>query len=126
MIFKNFFNIFMHRYLYISFCNVIRYGFIDILRLNVLPIFQSQPCHWRNAKNVVKRSVPEMIGGPSTPATSLSENVNLFQSLRVLQEGEADTELFQNSTSASRSGKTDIYVRDNVTVRELLHQTVYL
>ncbi|EFN72219.1 hypothetical protein EAG_15230, partial [Camponotus floridanus] len=67
----------------------------------------SQPCHWRNAKNVVKRSVSEMIGGPSTPATSLSENVNLFQSLRVLQEGEADTELFQNSTSAFRSGLSE-------------------
>lgn len=77
---------------------------MDILNLTALDLFQSQPCHWRNAKNVVKRSVSEMIGGPSTPATSLSENVNLFQSLRVLQEGEADTELFQNSTSAFRSG----------------------
>lgn len=66
-------------------------------------IAQSQPCHWRNAKNVAKRSLPE-IGGPSTPATSLSENVNLFQSLRVLQEGEADTEFFQNSTTTFRSG----------------------
>ncbi|KAF3426982.1 hypothetical protein E2986_05213 [Frieseomelitta varia] len=63
----------------------------------------SQPCHWRNAKNVAKRSLPE-IAGSSTPATSLSENVNLFQSLRVLQEGEADTEFFQNSTTAFRSG----------------------
>nr|KAF7432347.1 hypothetical protein H0235_005271 [Vespula pensylvanica] len=63
----------------------------------------SQPCHWRNAKNVAKRSVSDMIGGPTTPATSLSENVNLFQSLRVLQEGEVDTELFQNSTAASRN-----------------------
>jgi len=77
---------------------------MDILNLTALGLLQSQPCHWRNAKNVVKRSVSEMIGGPSTPATSLSENVNLFQSLRVLQEGEADTELFQNSTSAFRSG----------------------
>ncbi|KAK1127469.1 hypothetical protein K0M31_004006 [Melipona bicolor] len=66
-------------------------------------IAQSQPCHWRNAKNVAKRSLPE-ITGSSTPATSLSENVNLFQSLRVLQEGEADTEFFQNSTTAFRSG----------------------
>lgn len=49
-----------------------------------------------------------MIGGPTTPATSLSENVNLFQSLRVLQEGEVDTELFQNSTAASRNGNKHI------------------
>jgi len=65
---------------------------------------------------VVKRSLPEMIG-TSTPATSLSENVNLFQSLRVLQEGEADTELFQNSTSISRSGKTDVYVENDFIIR---------
>ncbi|XP_046610392.1 uncharacterized protein LOC124300379 [Neodiprion virginianus] len=59
----------------------------------------SQPCHWRNSKTVSKRSA-DAIEGPSTPATSLSENVNLFQSLRVLQEGEpdADTAAFKNST----------------------------
>lgn len=103
-----------------------KFQFPDILSLNASPIFQSQPCHWRNAKNVVKRSVPEMIGGPSTPATSLSENVNLFQSLRVLQEGEADTELFQNSTSISRSGKTDIYVKNNFTVRTIKSNSIFI
>ena len=54
---------------------------------------------------MAKRSVTDMIGGSTTPASSLSENVNLFQSLRVLQEGEADTELYQNTTTSSRSGK---------------------
>lgn len=59
--------------------------------------FQSQPCHWRNAKNVVKRSVaednslPTMVTVPPT-LSSLSQNVNLFQSLRVLQEGEDHNE----------------------------------
>ncbi|CAB0039492.1 unnamed protein product [Trichogramma brassicae] len=74
----------------------------------------SQPCHWRNAKTVVKRSVSDAIEGPSTPATALSENVNLFQSLRVLQEGEADTEFFQNATTPSRSSeyKIDIFWPD--------------
>ncbi|KAK0171585.1 hypothetical protein PV328_005022 [Microctonus aethiopoides] len=57
-----------------------------------------QPCHWRNVKNVAKRSLA--IGGPAIPATSLSENLNLFQSLRVLQEGEAEPDIFQNSTVA--------------------------
>lgn len=94
--------------------------------MNALSIFQSQPCHWRNAKNVVKRSTQEMIGGPSTPATSLSENVNLFQSLRVLQEGEADTELFQNSTNAFRSGKANIYVKDDFTVTTIMPNHVQL
>lgn len=49
----------------------------------------SQPCHWRNVKNVKKRSLE---GNATKPATTLSENLNLFQSLRVLQEGESDEE----------------------------------
>ncbi|KAG7201615.1 hypothetical protein KM043_004356 [Ampulex compressa] len=83
----------------------------------------SQPCHWRNAKSVSKRSVPEILGGPSTPATSLSENVNLFQSLRVLQEGEADTELFQNSTASSRSGISES-ASDRVCLKSTVLSTV--
>ncbi|XP_069692527.1 uncharacterized protein [Periplaneta americana] len=47
----------------------------------------SQPCHWRNAKAVSKRSVPPTTLAPS--AQALSENVSLFQSLRVLQDGES-------------------------------------
>ncbi|KAK5648690.1 hypothetical protein RI129_003582 [Pyrocoelia pectoralis] len=50
----------------------------------------SQPCHWRNLnKSISKRSVDEI---NSTAMPSLSENVNLFQSLRVLQEGENEEE----------------------------------
>lgn len=51
-------------------------------------ILQSQPCHWRNVKNVRKRSVEG--SNSSTAAPALSENLNLFQALRVLQEGEND------------------------------------
>ncbi|KAH8315812.1 hypothetical protein KR067_007410, partial [Drosophila pandora] len=67
----------------------------------------SQPCHWRNLKAVTKRdisnrtatnlSLPPLSSTDSEGVTtespgqnSLSENVNLFQSLRVLQEGEND------------------------------------
>ncbi|XP_030375649.1 uncharacterized protein LOC115624938 [Scaptodrosophila lebanonensis] len=66
----------------------------------------SQPCHWRNLKAVTKRdtsnltatnlALPPLAAEASTSSTgspaqaSLSENVNLFQSLRVLQEGESD------------------------------------
>ncbi|XP_017071274.1 uncharacterized protein LOC108107951 isoform X4 [Drosophila eugracilis] len=66
----------------------------------------SQPCHWRNLKAVTKRDTSNMTAtnlsipplsfdgeGQTTenpPTNSLSENVNLFQSLRVLQEGETD------------------------------------
>jgi Zona pellucida-like domain len=42
----------------------------------------SQPCHWRNLKSVTKREVTEK---PATNST-LSDNINLFQSLRVLQD----------------------------------------
>jgi len=53
-------------------------------------MLQSQPCHWRNAKSLTKRSVDTTTLVPLHHA--LSENVSLFQSLRVLQEGEtADT-----------------------------------
>ncbi|KAF5287985.1 hypothetical protein FQA39_LY15567 [Lamprigera yunnana] len=46
----------------------------------------SQPCHWRNVnKSISKRSIDDT---NSTVSPPLSENVNLFQSLRVLQEGE--------------------------------------
>ncbi|XP_058981971.1 uncharacterized protein LOC101895827 [Musca domestica] len=65
----------------------------------------SQPCHWRNLKAVTKRDVSNitletavtdqipndlLMDTTEKPETSLSENVNLFQSLRVLQEGEPD------------------------------------
>ncbi|TDG53364.1 hypothetical protein AWZ03_000179 [Drosophila navojoa] len=65
----------------------------------------SQPCHWRNLKAVTKRDTSNMtatnlslpplsdaeVEATESPAqASLSENVNLFQSLRVLQEGETD------------------------------------
>ncbi|XP_044745963.1 uncharacterized protein LOC123307640 isoform X2 [Coccinella septempunctata] len=49
----------------------------------------SQPCHWRNVKNLRKRSISTGNSSLITPP-SLSENLNLFQSLRVLQEGESD------------------------------------
>lgn len=46
-------------------------------------ILQSQPCHWRNLKGVTKREAP------SEPINStLSDNISLFQSIRVLQDEE--------------------------------------
>lgn len=53
---------------------------------------QSQRCHWRNLKSVAKREVTsnqtilEESEDKEKNEVSLSENVNLFQSLRVLQE----------------------------------------
>ncbi|XP_068083863.1 uncharacterized protein [Anabrus simplex] len=60
----------------------------------------SQPCHWRNAKTVVKRSLESSVANSSTPAPQVqSENVNLFQALQVLQDGEsADGDLARNKT----------------------------
>lgn len=56
---------------------------------------QSQPCHWR--KTVSKRDVSnanqtgdtELVDGERKEKT-ISDNISLFQSLRVLQEGEND------------------------------------
>ncbi|XP_050344612.1 uncharacterized protein LOC126769738 [Nymphalis io] len=47
----------------------------------------SQPCHWRNMKSVRRRSADTET---ASVAPRLSENISLFQSLRVLQEGEED------------------------------------
>lgn len=60
---------------------------------------QSQPCHWRNMKSVKRRSV-EAAEQTASVAPRLSENISLFQSLRVLQEGEEDSEL------AAKTGTT--------------------
>ncbi|XKL66014.1 hypothetical protein PGB90_009434 [Kerria lacca] len=49
----------------------------------------SQPCHWRNAKSLTKRSTDENAISQMPP---VSQNINLFQSLRVLQEGEVGEE----------------------------------
>lgn len=51
---------------------------------------QSQPCYWRNVKSVRKREAGDEYGIESEKNSSLSENVNLFQALRVLQEDEED------------------------------------
>lgn len=66
--------------------------------MNTLRIltFQNQPCHWRNSKSVKKRSADTV---NDTQSPGLSENINLFQSLRVLQEGETALDpSVQNST----------------------------
>ncbi|CAH0550621.1 unnamed protein product [Brassicogethes aeneus] len=58
----------------------------------------SQPCHWRNVKTVRKRSIPNDTV-TSNPAP-LSENINLFQSIRVLQEGEIEEDTNSTTTSS--------------------------
>ncbi|OXA43756.1 uncharacterized protein LOC110858426 [Folsomia candida] len=50
----------------------------------------SQPCYWRNVKSVRKRSVDEygIESDDKDRNSTLSENLSLFQALRVLQEDE--------------------------------------
>ncbi|KAI4467955.1 cypher isoform b [Holotrichia oblita] len=57
----------------------------------------TQPCHWRNIKTVKKRSIQQA----NATNTSLSENINLFQSLRVLQDGENEEERNSSNIYAS-------------------------
>ncbi|XP_076259073.1 uncharacterized protein LOC143195645 [Rhynchophorus ferrugineus] len=61
----------------------------------------SQPCHWRNVKNVRKRSL-ESVTSTTTTASNipLSEHVNLVQSLKVLHAGENDQETNVTYTDA--------------------------
>ncbi|XP_013139847.1 PREDICTED: uncharacterized protein LOC106104359 [Papilio polytes] len=71
----------------------------------------SQPCHWRNMKSVRRRSVAGREGaagveGQEGAAPRLSENISLFQSLRVLQEDEEDAEMAPST--ASTDGQTCI------------------
>ena len=75
----------------------------------IVVTFQSQPCHWRNVKNVKKRSI-EATTQPTTLPTNtapLSENVNLFQALRVLQEGESEEE---RNVTLTRYGDFSLYL----------------
>lgn len=69
-------------------------GFLSCLFFAYL---QSQPCHWRNIKSVTKRDVSNVNKTIATEVVengkkekSVSDNISLFQSLRVLQEGEGD------------------------------------
>ncbi|KAI4467968.1 cypher isoform b [Holotrichia oblita] len=59
----------------------------------------TQPCHWRNIKTVKKRSIQQA----NATNTSLSENINLFQSLRVLQDGENEEERNSSNIYASKT-----------------------
>ncbi|CAG9583278.1 unnamed protein product [Danaus chrysippus] len=63
----------------------------------------SQPCHWRNMKNVKKRSVE---AETASVAPRLSENISLFQSLRVLQEGEEDEDMARAAAEGQTCMKT--------------------
>lgn len=73
----------------------------------IILVKQSQPCHWRNLKSVTKRDVSNqtiVLEGNRTEASSSSDeqqsdkenaqsdNISLFQSLRVLQEGEEEAD----------------------------------
>lgn len=63
--------------------------FLSIYEDAYFVVFQSQPCHWRNAKSISKRSTDE---NAITQMPPISQNISLYQSLRVLQEGEAGEE----------------------------------
>lgn len=52
----------------------------------------TQPCHWRNLKSVSKREISNdtLTGGDKKE--TVSDNISLFQSLRVLQEDDGAAE----------------------------------
>lgn len=71
--------------------------------VNETCISQSQPCHWRNLKGVSKRDVSNQTipieDDSEKKDNNLSDNVSLFQSLRVLQEGEGEDDLNEEALS---------------------------
>lgn len=77
--------------------------FYKIFYLILLMFFQSQPCHWRNLKGVTKRDVSNQTipieDETEKKENNLSDNVSLFQSLRVLQEGEGEDDLNEEALS---------------------------
>ncbi|CAG9860440.1 unnamed protein product [Phyllotreta striolata] len=78
----------------------------------------SQACHWRNIKT--KKRKRSIEGGNQTDDAAnsttaipvpLSENVNLFQSLRVLQEGETDDERSNISASSNEADPNSVCMK---------------
>ncbi|XP_052861127.1 uncharacterized protein LOC128268144 [Anopheles cruzii] len=57
----------------------------------------SQPCHWRNLKGVSKREAVQ----PKVNST-LSDNISLFQALRVLQEEDDDARTKKESVTSAK------------------------
>uniref|UniRef100_A0A1B0D5E8 Uncharacterized protein n=1 Tax=Phlebotomus papatasi TaxID=29031 RepID=A0A1B0D5E8_PHLPP len=68
----------------------------------------SQPCHWRNLKSVAKREIANQTTVESNsppPRDNISDNISLFQSLRVLQE--EDDDFLDGSTNDNSATKRD-------------------
>ncbi|XP_053674692.1 uncharacterized protein LOC128725000 [Anopheles nili] len=57
----------------------------------------SQPCHWRNLKGVTKREAVQ----PQVN-TTLSDNISLFQALRVLQEEDEEARAKKESVTSAK------------------------
>ncbi|XP_065080748.1 uncharacterized protein LOC135703439 [Ochlerotatus camptorhynchus] len=56
----------------------------------------SQPCHWRNLKGIAKREVQQENN------STLSDNISLFQALRVLQEEDDDEKIKKEAATVAK------------------------
>ncbi|XP_055530562.1 uncharacterized protein LOC129721701 isoform X2 [Wyeomyia smithii] len=69
----------------------------------------SQPCHWRNLKGITKREAQQETN------STLSDNISLFQSLRVLQEEDDDQkEKEQTATAAKPQDMSETCLKTSV------------
>ncbi|XP_058456868.1 uncharacterized protein LOC131434232 [Malaya genurostris] len=69
----------------------------------------SQPCHWRNLKGISKRDVQQESN------STLSDNISLFQSLRVLQEEDIEQkEKKETATVAKPQDMTETCLKTSV------------
>lgn len=71
---------------------------------------QSQPCHWRNLKGIAKRDVQQETN------STLSDNISLFQALRVLQEEDDDEKIKKEAATVASS----YFVRPQLEVVNLI------
>lgn len=78
------------------------------LKLSNFFSIQSQPCHWRNLKGVTKREIKA-----EKENSTLSDNVSLFQSIRVLQDEDDEPTVREQTTQRSRD-PTETCVKTSV------------
>lgn len=62
---------------------------------------QTQPCYWRNSRELTKRDT-NSVARSAKPNTTLSENLSLFQALQVIADDETAADELSNGFTADK------------------------
>jgi hypothetical protein len=62
---------------------------------------QTQPCYWRNSRELTKRDT-NSVARKVKPNTTLSENLSLFQALQVIADDETAADELSNEFTADK------------------------